>query len=61
MHHVKAVMNLRNITLILNCNDCHSKHSIATVMGDFNAHLGTYDATYTFHSSSNSNGKLMID
>ena len=29
-------------------------------MGDFNTHLGADDATYTFHSSTNSNGKLMI-
>ena len=27
-------------------------------MGDFNAHLGTEDATYTFHSSTDRNGKL---
>ena len=37
------------------------KHNIVIVMGDFNAHLGADDAIYTFHSSTNSNGKLMID
>ena len=30
-------------------------------MSDFNAHLGADDATYTFHSSTYSNGKLTID
>ena len=30
-------------------------------MGDFNAHMGTDDAIYTFHSSTNCNEKLMID
>ena len=30
-------------------------------MGDFNAHLGADHATYTFNSSTNSNGKLIID
>ena len=37
------------------------KHTIVIVMGDFSAHLGPDDATYTFHSCTNSNGKLMID
>ena len=37
------------------------KHSMVIVMGDFNAHLGADDAAYTFHSSTNSNKKLMID
>ena len=61
MHHVKAVMNLRNITLILQLTTAIPKHNIVIVMGDFNAHLGADDATYTFHSSTNSNRKLMID
>ena len=30
-------------------------------MGDFNTHLGADDATYTFHSSTNSKGKLIVD
>ena len=29
-------------------------------MGDFNVYLGADDATYKFHSSTNSNGKFMI-
>ena len=37
------------------------KYSMVIVMGDFNAHLGPDDAAYTFHSSTNSNRKLMID
>ena len=37
------------------------KHNIVIVMGDFNAHLGKDDATYTFNNSTNSNGKLMIE
>ena len=36
-------------------------HNIAIVMGDFNAHLGADDATYTSHSSTKSDEKLMID
>ena len=37
------------------------KHNIVIVMRDFNAHLGAHDATYTFHSITNINGKFMID
>ena len=37
------------------------KHNTVIVMGDLNAHLGADDGTYTFHISTNSNGKLIID
>ena len=37
------------------------KHNVLVVMGDFNAHLGTNISKYSYHDSSNSNGKLVDD
>ena len=60
MHHMKAVMNLSNINLST-VMTAIPKHNIVIVMGDINVHLGADGATYTSHSSTNSNGKLMIE
>ena len=37
------------------------KHNVLIECGDFNAHIGKEDAKYTYHDTTNSNGKLMLD
>ena len=37
------------------------KHNLLIVMGDFNAHIGTEDALFTYHETTNTNGQLMLD
>ena len=37
------------------------KHNMILVVGDYNAHLGSDDALYSFHKETNKNGELLID
>ena len=36
-------------------------HNFLTVLGDFNARLGPEDAPYTYHESTNRNGRHLAD
>ena len=36
------------------------KHNVLIIVGDFNAHLGSDDARYTYHTKTNKNGQLLL-
>ncbi|XP_072023006.1 craniofacial development protein 2-like [Amphiura filiformis] len=36
-------------------------HNVLVIVGDFNGRVGTGDANYTYHNTTNRNGKYMVD
>ena len=48
-------------TTLANVINSVPKHNITLVLGDCNAHIGNNDAKFTFHESTNTNGKLLLD
>ena len=36
-------------------------HNVLVILGDFNAHIGKEDGTFTFHEDTNRNGKLLAE
>ena len=36
-------------------------HNVLLVVGDFNARIGPEDAKFTFHDTTNRNGKYLVD